>query len=328
MAKKTAAEKAAKTKKSTKKPSNILVTGGAGFIGSNLVLTLQAQHPEAGITVIDDFRSGDFKNLIGFKGDVVAKDVSRMDFSSQFGKRRFDAIFHLASITDTTLHDQKQQVHDNVEGFRNVLEFARPAKTPIVYASSAATYGIVSGVNTESDPPLPANVYAFSKVVLDNLARMYAARSRAWKIVGVRYFNVYGPREAHKGIPASMIWHLSQQIKAGKNPRIFKRGEQLRDFIYVKDAVKNTILALGAPSSGVYNTGSGQARTFNDLIEILNRTLGTKRATEYFDNPHKHYQNHTEADLARSRKELGYEPDYSLEKGVEDYMNWLKSQER
>ncbi len=311
----------------TKPLKSILVTGGAGFIGSTLVLTLQEMHPAASITVIDDFRSGDFKNLLGFKGDVVAKDVSKMDFTDQFRGRKFDAIFHLASITDTTLHDQKAQTHDNVEGFRKILDFARPSRTPIVYASSAATYGIVSGRNTETDAPRPANVYAFSKVILDNLARMSAAENKNWKIIGVRYFNVYGPREAHKGVPASMIWHLSQQMKGGKNPRIFKSGQHLRDFIYVKDAVKNTILALSSPKNhAIYNTGSGIARTFNELVAILNKTLGVNRQTEYFENPHKHYQGHTEADLTLSKKDLGFQPDYTLEEGVADYMNWLKTQ--
>src|SRR3954471_6088434 len=176
----------------------ILVTGGAGFIGSNLTLTLQEKYPDAEITVVDDFRSGDFRNLRGFRGDFVASDVSRLDWNSQFKERLFDAIFHEASITDTTVHDQLLQVHDNVEGFRRLLEFAAPHQTPVVYASSAATYGIGSGSMRENQQPAPANVYAFSKVQLDNLARDYARRHGTWKIVGVRYFNVYGPREAHK----------------------------------------------------------------------------------------------------------------------------------
>src|SRR3954464_12935936 len=119
---------------------NMLVTGGAGFIGSNLTLKLQEMHPKARITVVDDFRSGDFKNLEGFRGDFVAADVSRLDWNAQFKDRAFDAIFHEGSITDTTEHDQFLQVHDNVEGFRKLLEFAKSNHTPVVYASSAATY--------------------------------------------------------------------------------------------------------------------------------------------------------------------------------------------
>jgi len=304
------------------KTLNFLVTGGAGFIGSNLVLSLQEKYPAARLTVIDDFRSGDFKNLRGYRGDVIATDLAALDWREQFGAEKFDAIFHLASITDTTLHDQFPQVHDNVESFRHLLRFAAPDKTPIIYASSGSTYGVTSGVNRENDVAAPANVYAFSKVILDNLARR-EAEDRDWKIVGLRYFNVYGPREAHKGVPASMVLHLSRQMKEGKRPRIFKYGEQQRDFVYVKDIVAGTLLALEAKESGIYNLGSGQARSFNELIAILNQSLGTNFEPEYFDNPHAHYQNHTEADLTSVRKALGYEPQFSLEAGVQDYMKWL-----
>jgi len=303
-----------------------IVTGGAGFIGSNLTLALQEKFPDARLTVIDDFRSGDFKNLAGYRGDFVAENLATLDWREKFGdpvSARFDAIFHLASITDTTLHDQFIQVHDNVESFRRLLNFARPTKTRIIYASSAATYGPVTEASVESNGAAPANVYAFSKVIMDNIAREAAAESADCVIVGLRYFNVYGPREAHKGVPASMIYHLTQQIKAGKPPRIFKHGEQKRDFVYVKDAVEGTIRALGAKTNGIYNLGTGQARSFNELIEVLNNCLGTKFEPEYFDNPHAHYQNFTQADLSNARKALNYEPRFSLEDGVRDYMQWL-----
>jgi ADP-L-glycero-D-manno-heptose 6-epimerase len=299
------------------------VTGGAGFIGSNLALALQEKFPEARLTVIDDFRSGDFKNLQGYRGDFVAADLARLDWHEQFGETKFEAIFHLASITDTTLHDQFPQVHDNVESFRRLLHFAQPCRTRVVYASSAATYGAATAMSRESDAAAPANVYAFSKVIMDNLARRAATDDPEWKIVGLRYFNVYGPREAHKGVPASMVLHLSRQMKAGKKPRIFKYGEQKRDFVYVKDVVQGTLRALEAKESGIYNLGSGQARSFNELIKVLNKSLGTNFEPQYFDNPHAHYQNHTEADLSSVRKSLGYEPQFSLEAGVADYMRWL-----
>ena len=220
-----------------------IITGGAGFIGSNLTLALQEKFPDAHLTVIDDFRSGDFKNLAGYRGDFVAENLANLDWREKFGDpaaTKFDAIFHLASITDTTLHDQFVQVHDNVESFRRILNFARPTNTRIIYASSAATYGPATEASVESNGAAPANVYAFSKVIMDNLARRAAAESPDWIIVGLRYFNVYGPREAHKGVPASMIYHLAEQMKAGQRPRIFKHGEQKRDFVYVKDVVEGS----------------------------------------------------------------------------------------
>jgi ADP-L-glycero-D-manno-heptose 6-epimerase len=302
---------------------NLLITGGAGFIGSNLTLALQERFPESRLTVIDDFRSGDFRNLLGYRGDLVAQDMARLNWGDQFADARFDAIFHLASITDTTLHDQFVQVHDNVESFRRLLNFARPAKTRVIYASSASTYGAATEASIESNGAAPSNIYAFSKTIMDNLALREANESPDWIIVGLRYFNVYGPREAHKGVPASMVFHLSKQMKAGRRPRIFKHGEQKRDFVYVKDIVEGSIRALDARQSGIYNLGYGQARSFNDLVEILNRTLGTNFEADYIENPHTHYQNFTEADLAQVRSALGYEPQYPLEAGVADYMKWL-----
>ena len=242
---------------------NLLITGGAGFIGSNLTLALQEKFPDARLTVIDDFRSGNFKNLIGYRGDLVAQNLATLDWREQFGDPAaagFDAIFHLASITDTTLHDQFVQVHDNAESFRRLLNFARPTKTRVIYASSASTYGAVTEASVESSGAAPANAYSFSKVIMDNIARRAAVESQDWIIVGMRYFNVYGPREAHKGVPASMVYHLAQQMKAGQRPRIFKHGEQKRDFVYVRDVVEGTIRALDVQTSGIYNLGSGQAR--------------------------------------------------------------------
>ena len=302
---------------------NFVITGGAGFIGSNLTLALQEKFPEACLTVIDDFRSGDFKNLMGYRGDFVAQNLAALDWREQFGDEKFDAIFHLASITDTTLHDQFIQVHDNVESFRRILRFAKPTKTRIIYASSASIYGPAREASVESNGAVPANIYAFSKAIMDNIAVREARESPDWTIIGLRYFNVYGPREAHKGVPASMVYHLSKQMKAGQRPRIFKHGEQKRDFVYVKDIVEGSILALRAKQSGIYNLGYGQARSFNDLVDVLNKSLGTNLRPDYFDNPHAHYQNFTEADLTRVRDALGYQPQFSLERGVADYMKWL-----
>src|SRR4030095_10516057 len=310
----------------TSSSPNFIITGGAGFIGSNLTLVLQEKFPDAHLTVIDDFRSGDFKNLAGYRGDFLAENLATLDWREKFGDPAaagVDAIFHLASITDTTVHDQFIQVHENVESFRRLLDFARPTKTRIIYASSAATYGPASEASVESNGAAPANVYAFSKVIMDNIARRAAAESPDWIIVGLRYFNVYGPREGHKGVPASMGYHLSRQIKAGKRPRIFKHGEQKRDFVYVKDVVEGSIRALDAHASGIYNLGAAQARSFNELVDILNKCLGTSFQPDYIDNPHAHYQNFTQADLTNARSALGDEPRFPLEDGVRDYIQWL-----
>ena len=313
---------------STDSSPSLIITGGAGFIGSNLTLALQEKFPDARLTVIDDFRSGDFKNLEGYRGDFVAANLATLDWRERFGDEKFDAIFHLASITDTTNHDQFEQVHDNVESFRRLLNFARPTRTRVVYASSASTYGPALEASVESNGAAPANIYAFSKAVMDNIAMREAMDATDWIVIGLRYFNVYGPREAHKGVPASMIYHLSKQMKAGQRPRIFKQGEQKRDFVYVKDVVEGSILALEATKSGIYNLGCGQARSFNELVDVLNKCLGTKLQPDYIDNPHAHYQNFTEADLRNVREGLGYQPQFPLEAGVRDYMKWLYPEEK
>jgi ADP-L-glycero-D-manno-heptose 6-epimerase len=298
---------------------HIVVTGGAGFVGSNLVLELAKRYPEAALTVVDDFRSGNFKNLEGFKGDVIAANLADFNAKHFFSGQKVDLVCHLASITDTTDHNQFRQVRDNVESWRNLLTYFEGRKTRLVYASSAATYGIAAGVNKVDQAPKPANVYAFSKVQLDNLSRAFAAANPTQVVVGLRYFNVYGPRETHKGAASSMILQLAQQIRRNEAPRIFKNGEQKRDFVYVKDIVNCTILAARARKSGIYNAGSGAPRSFNDIVANLNRVLKTNWQPYYIDNPHAHYQPHTEADLTETTKALRYTPKFTLETGIDDY---------
>jgi len=303
---------------------SVLITGGAGFIGSNLALELERRYSDIRTTIIDDFRSGEFSNLVGLRGDLVAQDLASMDLCARFRPGEFQVIFHLASITDTTVADPRQMIFNNVEGFRRTAEFARLSGTPLVFASSAAIYGVCrSGHMPEDQPARPANVYGFSKVLLENLARRYAATSRNFRIVGLRYFNVYGPGEAHKGAASSMIYQLAGQIRAGKRPRIFKYGEQKRDFVYIKDVVEATVMAAEATRSGVYNVGSGRATSFNEVVALLNKALGTDQEPDYFDNPYSFYQPHTEADAALARAELGYDPRYPIDRGIAEYVKEL-----
>ncbi|MGB9766630.1 MAG: ADP-glyceromanno-heptose 6-epimerase [Sulfurihydrogenibium sp.] len=304
---------------------NILITGGAGFIGSNLALKLQRDYPDSKIVIVDDFSSANFKNLKGFKGIVYACDVSTDEIFFKLDDFKPDVIFHLASITDTTVTDQEYMIRRNVDGFKHILELAYDNESIVVYASSASVYG-----NVKEHVPLkedreksPENVYAFSKYIMDNLAQEFAEKT-SLKVVGVRYFNVYGPREAHKGKFASMIYQLYLQMKSGQRPRIFKWGEQKRDFVYVKDAVDATILATKAPKSTVYNVGSGEATSFNDVIKYLNLALGTNFEPEYFDCPYDFYQEYTQADMTKIKEELGFVPRYSIQRGIKEYVDILE----
>jgi ADP-L-glycero-D-manno-heptose 6-epimerase len=302
----------------------VIATGGAGFIGSNLVWELERNTPDAFVTVIDDFSSADFKNLAGFHGDVIAAGCEALDWEARFAGQEISCIYHLASITDTTFHNQREMLARNVEGFKRALAFAERHGIRLVYASSAATYGQANGIMREDQPPAPANVYGFSKMVLDNLAR--AANQRGASVAGVRYFNVYGPREAHKGKMASMVYQLYLQLKAGQAPRVFKHGGQKRDFVYVKDAVAGTLAAGASAANGVFNIGCGVAADFNEVIALLNKALGTSKPTDYIENPYEaFYQNHTEADLSRSKVGIGYNPQWLPDTGIADYVAWLET---
>lgn len=297
------------------KGKRILITGGAGFIGSNLALALQEEHPQNEYFVIDDFSSGDFDNLIGFRGEVMAGDISQIDLDYYF-PQGLDIVFHQAAITDTTVTDQKLMMSKNVEGFRNVLRFALKYNTKLIYASSAAVYGHTKPPMRVEGNEEPSNIYGFSKLVVDNIARKHFEKLN---IIGLRYFNVYGPGEKYKGKMASMVWQLYLQMKEGKRPRIFKYGEQKRDQIYIKDVVKANLLALKVNRSGIFNVGTGKATTFNEIVQNLNEILRTNLEPEYLDNPYKHYQEYTEADLVETKEILSYQPEYNIEKGIRDY---------
>ncbi|HBE88498.1 MAG TPA: ADP-glyceromanno-heptose 6-epimerase [Elusimicrobia bacterium] len=299
-----------------------LVTGGAGFIGSNIAFALEEER-KAKVTVLDNFSSGDFRNLSGFGGDVVSDDILSREWFGRVGA--VDAVFHQAAIVDTTEADQRRMMAANVDGFRNVLEYAlKYGVKRVVYASSAAVYGNSECPMLENQTPTPENVYGFSKAIMDNVAREFAEEHKDMTLVGLRYFNVYGPREYYKGKMASMIFQLYNQMKAGKRPRVFKYGEQMRDFVYVKDLVRANLNALDAERSCVCNAATGRPENFNAVIDALNKAMATDLAPEYFDNPYGFYQNKTQADLRQAKALLNYRPEWSLADGIADYVKVLE----
>ena len=299
-----------------------LVTGGAGFIGSNLAFALEGER-KAAVTVLDNFSTGSYKNLIGFTGDIVADDIQSRAWFEKVGP--VDAVFHEAAITDTTIHDQRRMMEVNTDGFRSVLNYALEFGVKrVVYASSAGVYGNGKCPMHESQSPTPENVYGFSKAIMDNVAREFAAAHKDMTLVGLRYFNVYGPREYYKGHAASMMFQLYNQMKAGKRPRIFKFGEQVRDFVYVKDIVRGNLNALDAEKSCVCNLGSGKPGNFNEVVEALNKAMGLNLAADYFDNPYSFYQNRTQADLRQAKAHLNYRPEWSLSDGIADYVKIME----
>ena len=311
----------------------VLITGGAGFIGSNLAFYFQENFPQCEVVVFDKFRSeetfsngnlksfGHFKNLIGFKGEVISGDIN---FDLALLKNyKFDYIFHQAAISDTTVGDQALMVQTNVNAFKNLLDMAEDMEANMIYASSAATYGDsdVFSIGFES----PNNVYGFSKLMMDNVATKQIQKSDI-DIVGLRYFNVYGEREFFKNKTASMVLQFGLQLLDGKNAKLFEGSDKIkRDFIYIEDVIQANIRACKPEKSGVYNVGTGSARSFQDIVDILKKELHVERKDEYIPNPFVgQYQFFTQADISLSREFLGYEPRFSLEEGIKSYIEEIK----
>ena len=314
----------------------ILITGGAGFIGSKLALHLQDSHPNAHIVVFDLFRTGQrwehgslksfghYANLLGFTGEIICGDLNSSADLAQLEKYRFDYIFHQAAISDTRVYDQTAVMQTNVNSFYFLLALARKHDAKMIYASSAATYGSMPSPQTVGKEH-PENPYGFSKYAMDQIAYRYMKEQPELGIVGLRYFNVYGGNEFYKEKTASTVLQFGHQILSGHAPKLFEGSDQiLRDFVYIKDVIQANLLACSPKVSGVFNVGTGYSRSFQDIADILQTQLGTQLGTEYMPNPYTGYQMHTQADISTSQAQLGYAPEWTLEAGIADYLPEIK----
>ncbi|MDQ7001872.1 MAG: ADP-glyceromanno-heptose 6-epimerase [Ghiorsea sp.] len=304
----------------------ILITGGAGFIGSNLAAAL-LKRSNTDVVIADDFSSGDWRNLIHVDAEVRAVFCDDTQLLQDIANGHFSAIYHEAAITDTTIMDQKLMMNVNTDAFAAILEAASKSGTRVIYASSAGTYGNSPAPNSIGSGEEPENIYGFSKLAMDRIATRWYDKHSA-PIIGLRYFNVYGPGEHHKNEregtkTASMILQWYQAIQAGNPIKLFEFGEQRRDFVYIGDVIGANLAALETPRSGVCNVGSGKARSYNDIITNLNRILNIDHPKEYIHNPYPFFQDHTEADLSESKAILSWQPQWSLEQGMDDYIRLL-----
>jgi ADP-L-glycero-D-manno-heptose 6-epimerase len=310
----------------------ILITGGAGFIGSNLAFYFQKNFPNSKVIVFDSFRSeavftngnlqslGHYKNLIGFTGEVICGNINNKFDLALLNDYKFDYIFHQAAISDTRIYDQEIIMKTNVNSFYDLLAIAKKDRAVMVYASSAATYGSLPSPQTVGKES-PENPYGFSKYIMDQIAIRYSKENPDLTVVGLRFFNVYGPREYYKANTASMVIQLGHQILDGKIPRLFKGSDQIfRDFIYIDDALQAIIKSCNPKQNGIFNVGTGISRSFQDIADILQKELGTDLGTEYFPNPYDDYQMHTQANIITSKNNLGFEPKVSLEQGIKSYI--------
>jgi ADP-L-glycero-D-manno-heptose 6-epimerase len=302
---------------------HFVVTGGAGFIGSNLALELQERYSSSKITIIDDFSTGHFKNLYGFNGEVITADLRDFDWNTL---NTPTAIFHQGAQVVTTETNQKLVMEINTNATKRLITHCVKNNIKLIYASSGATYGLTEPPNTVGKGELPANIYGYSKLACDNITGQILKENPNTHIVGLRYFNVYGPRESYKMETkmSSMVWQLYLQMKDGNTPKIFKHGQQKRDFVYIKDIVESNILAMNSPS-GIYNVATGTPEDFNKIVEELNKNLGTSLEPEYINNPYKFYQEFTQADTNNFLP--NYKPNYNLESGIKEYIEWIKQNE-
>jgi ADP-L-glycero-D-manno-heptose 6-epimerase len=312
--------------------SVILVTGAAGFIGSCMVgyLNRKGFH---NIIIVDEF--DDENKKANYENKKIIARVDRNELFDWLGNHpmHIDFIFHLGARTDTAEFNYELLEKLNVDYSKKIWNYCVEKNIPLVYASSAATYGD-GGLGYKDDHELPyklnpLNPYGKSKNEFDKWVLEEKKQPPFW--AGLKFFNVYGPNEYHKERMASVIFHSFDQIKASGKVKLFrshkpgyKDGEQLRDFVYVKDVVDICYWLMNErPASGLYNLGTGKARTFKDLVTAIFKSLDKETVIEYIDTPldiRDKYQYFTEADMAKLRN-AGYKEDfYSLEEGVETYV--------
>lgn len=313
----------------------IIVTGGAGFIGSNLVHYFSVKNQEK-LVVVDDLTDG--KKFVNLADSTIADYLDQDHFLALIKEDHvfaepITAIFHQGACSATTEWNGKYMMENNYQYSKVLLNYCQRHKIPFIYASSAAVYG--GSMEFAEDPAneKPLNVYGYSKLLFDQYVRQILPTATA-QIVGLRYFNVYGPREAHKGSMASVAYHLHQQLLEGDAVKLFKgsdgyaNGEQRRDFIYVDDVVKvNTWLFEHPAVSGIFNVGTGHSQPFNDVANAV--IAWHKRGDiDYIDFP-QHlvgcYQSYTEASM-QALIDAGYDQAFcSVEEGVKLYLDWLKA---
>lgn len=310
----------------------IIVTGGAGFIGSNIVAGLN----EVGcdnIIVVDDLTDGTkFINMADLQvADYFDKDdfLTRIEAGETIP--RPTAIFHQGACSDTTEWDGRIMLGTNYDYSKRLLNYSLEHKIPFLYASSASVYG--DGTVFHEDPAneRPLNLYAYSKFLFDQYVRR-CLPDAASQIVGLRYFNVYGPREQHKGKMASVACHFDEQVRESGTVRLFEgcgkygNGEQRRDFVYVADVTAVNLWLHDNPQiSGIFNLGTGKSQTFNDVANAVIKFHG-RGNIEYIPFPAElegRYQSFTQADISALRA-AGYGESFrDVEEGVSDYLDWL-----
>ena len=319
----------------------VVVTGGAGFIGSAVVWQLNKDGIKD-IVIVDQLRDGEkWKNLNGLSySDIISKEEFYDSITKDSVSFDFDSVIHLGACSSTTEKDADYLLFNNFKYSQEIAKYCLNKGKRLVYASSAATYGAGEQGYVDDENNLenlrPLNMYGYSKQMFDVWLKNNGLLG---KVAGIKYFNVYGPNEYHKGDMRSVVHKAFEQVRATGKVKLFKSylpeykdGEQMRDFIYVKDAVKMTLyLWKNKNLNGIFNVGTGKARTWNDLVTALFNALEKPVNIEYIDMPdylRPKYQYFTQADISKLRNSGYSEPLFSLEEGVKDYVrNYLLKNE-
>jgi len=326
----------------------IVVTGAAGFIGANLVKALN-DRGETDIVAADNLTRADkFHNLTDCELSDYFDKAEFLDLVRRRALPKPDVVFHQGACSDTMQADGRYMMENNYRYSLELLRWCQAERVPYVYASSAAVYGLGPTFEESRSNERPLNVYGYSKFLFDQVVRRELPRATA-PVIGLRYFNVYGPREAHKGRMASVAFHQFQQFRAEGKVKLFEgshgyaNGAQCRDFIHVDDAVRVNLFFWQRPTSGIYNVGTGRAQEFNDVALGVVNTLRAERnepaigltqaarigAIEYIAFPDAlrgKYQAFTQADVTRLRAAGFDAPMMTVEQGTAAYMRWLLEQ--
>lgn len=313
----------------------IIVTGGAGFIGSNIVKGLN-NRGRRDIIIVDDLTDGKkFVNLVDcdYVEYLDKKDFLEGIVAGDFERETIDVIFHEGACSDTMEWDGRFMMENNFEYSKVLFQFCQAHEVPMIYASSAAVYGGGTTFREEREFEAPLNVYGYSKFQFDQYVRFFEEKLTS-QVVGLRYFNVYGPRESHKGKMASVAFHHSNQIRDTGVVKLFDGydgygpGEQSRDFVYVGDIVDINLFFMDHPEiSGIFNAGTGRSQPFNDIAHSVIKFFN-KGKVEYIPFPDSlkgHYQSFTQADISRLRQ-VGFKQEFkTVQEGVKLYLEWLAS---
>ncbi|MDG1680679.1 MAG: ADP-glyceromanno-heptose 6-epimerase [SAR86 cluster bacterium] len=313
----------------------IVVTGSNGFIGSNLIKGLNEMGVKD-IIAVDDHSSLELKENIAhceIQDYIDIEEFLDQVISNKFDDKGIRAVFHQGACSNTMEWDAEYLYKNNLLYSKELLKLSKKLNIPLIYASSASVYGSGEEFKEFIENEDPINLYAYSKFKFDQIVREELEDSTA-QIVGLRYFNVYGPQERHKKNMASVAFHLHNQLKEADEIKLFKGsdgfedGEQRRDFIYVEDVVKVNLWFLKNPNvSGIFNVGTGESQTFNDVAEAV-IDWNKKGRIKYIDFPEKlkgAYQSYTQADIAKLR-EAGYEEEFlNFQEGVKRYLDTMES---